>query len=1010
MFPMTIAKGRTGTMMNEALISQAKEKLRQSELKLLEAHYAAISADYDAQTECRAYESKIREAQKKARTVAWAQEIYTLQSSHLSRAAAKYFSLTAELGALVKAADDVVAKENAALAAKAKALDEKILTFNGSLSNERIAQAREFLRLYRSTPREALVLCRRATADEIKRFEAGLDRNQRENDLRAKAKKLDNKFAALTPLTRSRVSLSGADAVLAEIRSTPSEILRLCQLVNEQAITGLANQIKIEKRLLGCEEQIDRLKSTKAHTHEWCREVFSAFSQLSPDIDKYQNAEKLKNLQKDAIAIDIALVCEPYSRALDPKSDFKTVLSLNEGLPSFKEKNKLIDGIPAFDTKWTARVEQARKEASRYADDSYKQAKAYYDKHNYSRALTLFLTADEYGNADAAYMLGEHYYFGNGVKEDIHRAIKYYEKAANAGVTAAMVDLADLTEDSDPVRAFNLRKRAIDAGATYAKISLAQMYFEGKGTPRSYSEARRLFEELALCDTTAAAYLGKIYAEGLGVSKNEALALRHYEAASHIPWAKAAGESLRAKLDTEKRASELDRKFAALTPVKRNRAYFSSADAVLAEIRSASAAVLHACQTVNDRAVANLSRQIETEKSYLDGEEKIERLVSTKSRTREWCQSVFSLFSALSPTLDKHKNASTLRALQKDAAAMDLSLVCEPYSRALDPKSDFKTVLSLDEGLSSFKEKSKLTSGIPSFTEKWTARVAQARKDARRYAESITERVRSLYSEEKYSECYALCKEVESYGAPYITYMLGRIYYYGRSVPKDLTKGLRLLEKAADNGISVATSTVADIYEHMLHLQSAFEYRQRAVAQGYYWDKLPLAKMYFEGKGTDRSYPKARALFEELAAENNEEAIAYLGYMYEYGLGVSQNEQQALRYYQKASSIDWAKDAGKALKEKLDGEAKDREIDEALARAKAGDAAAQLFIGECYYTGYRTEQSYTRAIEWFERAAEQGNGKAMSLLGDIYYNGTGVRADVKKAEKYYKKATKHGER
>ena len=63
-----------------------------------------------------------------------------------------------------------------------------------------------------------------------------------------------------------------------------------------------------------------------------------------------------------------------------------------------------------------------------------------------------------------------------------------------------------------------------------------------------------------------------------------------------------------------------------------------------------------------------------------------------------------------------------------------------------------------------------------------------------------------------------------------------------------------------------------------------------------------------------------------------------------------------------------------------------------LFAAGAGDPNAQYYVGTFYDRGNLT-QDYTKAIEWYRRAAEQGYLKAQMMLGRLYGKGLGVPPD-----------------
>jgi uncharacterized protein len=66
------------------------------------------------------------------------------------------------------------------------------------------------------------------------------------------------------------------------------------------------------------------------------------------------------------------------------------------------------------------------------------------------------------------------------------------------------------------------------------------------------------------------------------------------------------------------------------------------------------------------------------------------------------------------------------------------------------------------------------------------------------------------------------------------------------------------------------------------------------------------------------------------------------------------------------------------------------EFRENLLPAQQGDAKAQVFVGYLYETGQGVTQNYTKAAEWYQRAAVQGNAGAQAQLGNMYYHGRGV--------------------
>ena len=97
------------------------------------------------------------------------------------------------------------------------------------------------------------------------------------------------------------------------------------------------------------------------------------------------------------------------------------------------------------------------------------------------------------------------------------------------------------------------------------------------------------------------------------------------------------------------------------------------------------------------------------------------------------------------------------------------------------------------------------------------------------------------------------------------------------------------------------------------------------------------------------------------------DAQAHLGYMYENGLGVGQNYETALSWYQKSAR-----------------------------RSSLG----QFRLGSMYERGEGVPKSDTEAAVWYQKAANAGNTDAQRRLGKIYER----RGEYGKAEEWYRKA------
>lgn len=76
--------------------------------------------------------------------------------------------------------------------------------------------------------------------------------------------------------------------------------------------------------------------------------------------------------------------------------------------------------------------------------------------------------------------------------------------------------------------------------------------------------------------------------------------------------------------------------------------------------------------------------------------------------------------------------------------------------------------------------------------------------------------------------------------------------------------------------------------------------------------------------------------------------------------------------------------------------------------AEQGDAAAALYLGVLYDTGFGVAQSPARALEWYRRGGERGNVTAMFNSAVMLDAGRGTAADPAGAIDLYERATQAG--
>lgn len=160
---------------------------------------------------------------------------------------------------------------------------------------------------------------------------------------------------------------------------------------------------------------------------------------------------------------------------------------------------------------------------------------AYYDgkgvTENLPEAVKWFTKAAEQENAKAQYNLGNCYYYGNGVYKDYGEAVKWYTKAAEQGYAEAQNDLGYYYEfdELNPKKAVEWYTKAAEQGLPMAQCNLGICYKNGDGVEKDLEEAIKWYTKAANQEYAKAQYyLGKAYDEGKGVAKNDSEAMKWY--------------------------------------------------------------------------------------------------------------------------------------------------------------------------------------------------------------------------------------------------------------------------------------------------------------------------------------------------------------------------------------------------------------------------------------------------------------------------------------------------
>ena len=266
---------------------------------------------------------------------------------------------------------------------------------------------------------------------------------------------------------------------------------------------------------------------------------------------------------------------------------------------------------------------------------------------------------------------------------------------------------------------------------------------------------------------------------------------------------------------------------------------------------------------------------------------------------------------------------------------------------------------------------------------------------------------------------------------------LGNMYENGLEVDQDYKEALSWYMKAAELMSEVAVRKVGEFYSNGYGVEAdsdkAFEWYMKA-EQGWGSESAvdAMSDMVAEGKLEE---------FITRSEHGDTDAQLKLGYIYEMGIGVSADFQEALNWYMKAAEqgdSNGQYNVGMMYRDSFYSEIIDQDYKEAIKwlsmAAKQGHDDAQYFLGDMYLKGNGVKQNKYTAFEWFKKAADSGEmlaildlksefgitenseeaeieavrGNLLLELGNMYYNGEGVKKNYLKAAEWYQKAVEHG--
>lgn len=248
-------------------------------------------------------------------------------------------------------------------------------------------------------------------------------------------------------------------------------------------------------------------------------------------------------------------------------------------------------------------------------------------------------------------------------------------------------------------------------------------------------------------------------------------------------------------------------------------------------------------------------------------------------------------------------------------------------------------------------------------------------------------------------------------------YEKGRAFLYGLDGNEiDLESAYTNFEKAREMGKQDASFYLGVLCDWYNYPENNYE-----MAKTYYeesgdnlYSQISLAFLYYNGQGVEEDKERAKEMFQAVIDEGCVEgylgnaSIAYDEEDYETGFEACNKVlEEGKEQLYVVSAMDDTADMY------FDGLGVEQDYTKAMEwyqkAASLGDARAMNMIGFMYFNGEGVEQDYSKAMEWNQKAADLRYAKAISNMAYLYRNGLGVEQDYSKAIEWYEKAAALGQ-
>ena len=169
---------------------------------------------------------------------------------------------------------------------------------------------------------------------------------------------------------------------------------------------------------------------------------------------------------------------------------------------------------------------------------SLDKAERIYSQGEFDEAFKLFKILAEEGCSRSQYMIGNCYYKGEGIEQNLEKALKWYMKGAENGYIEVQSYIGYCYEngyliEKDLKEALKWYMKAAESGDGHAQLKIGNIYYDGEVVDKDLEEAFKWYIKGAENGNTESQFrIGECYQYGYGVEENIEEALKWYKQAS----------------------------------------------------------------------------------------------------------------------------------------------------------------------------------------------------------------------------------------------------------------------------------------------------------------------------------------------------------------------------------------------------------------------------------------------------------------------------------------------